>query len=410
MTKTTLSFLAATLFGAVAAPAQVQVGDIAISGFSTDQFGIATPPSVTGYTTGGFGGGTSQAILHDPTTFLDFIVGGFGFIGRATITGPGTSIYSVITTGIGTAAQMSWDGSGNIIVADAGVDQVRMVSPAGVVTDLSIGAQPWSTSINAGAFDPFTGDVIVGNNGGLYRLASGATVGTLIVNNLGGFLSNVQFDPNNGDILATVLLTNRLIRVDSAGVVTDLMPPGTVASPNALQVDGLGNYLLGAGSGEVWRVDAAGAATLIATNTSPGTSVSGLAYVRGGCSAASIGVPCPGPGGPTFMTLSGSCELGNTFVATSGNHTSPAVGVSVYGVAALAAPLDLGPILGASGCNLYISPDVLVGGLTNGAGEFVTSVTTTAAFAGQQLYLQHAVLEGATLNSFTTSNGYGLSF
>tara|TARA_R110002073_G_C9191320_1_gene557294 strand:- start:419 stop:523 length:105 start_codon:yes stop_codon:yes gene_type:complete len=30
--------------------------------------------------------------------------------------------------------------------------------------------------------------------------------------------------------------------------------------------------------------------------------------------------------------------------------------------------------------------------------------------AGQQLYLQHAVLEGATLSTFTLSNGYALRF
>ena len=120
-----------------------------------------------------------------------------------------------------------------------------------MVTDLSTGAQPWSTTINAGAYDPFTGDVIIGNIGGLYRLASGTSVGTLIVGNLGGYLSNVQFDPSTGDILATVLQANRLIRVDGAGVVTDLMSPGSVTGPNALQVDSLGNYLLGGASGRV---------------------------------------------------------------------------------------------------------------------------------------------------------------
>ncbi|HEX5054555.1 MAG TPA: hypothetical protein VFZ65_22455, partial [Planctomycetota bacterium] len=261
MQRSPLSLVLASSWLATIAYAQVLPGDIGVTGFSTTAFGIATPPSVTGYTTAGFGGtGTSQAILHDPSTFVDFIVGGFGFVGRATITGPGTVSYTLITAGIGTASQMSWDGSGNIIVADAGTSQVRSVSPAGVVTDLSIGTQPWGTTVNAGAYDPNTGDVIVGNNGGLYRLPNGSTTGVPIVTGLGSpaYVSNVQFDPYNGDIIATVLSVHRLIRVDSAGTVTDIVPPGTVTSPNALQFDNLGNFLIGGTGGNIWRVDLAG--------------------------------------------------------------------------------------------------------------------------------------------------------
>ena len=116
---------AVCLFLATAAHAQINPGDIGISGFSTSTYGIASPPpTVTNYNTGGFGGSgaaTSQAILHDPST-NDFIVGGFGFVGRAIKSGPGTVVWIPITTSIGTASQMSWDNGGNVIVADAGID------------------------------------------------------------------------------------------------------------------------------------------------------------------------------------------------------------------------------------------------------------------------------------------------
>lgn len=407
MNKTSSTMLASSLLLASFAHAQVLPGDIAMSGFSTSQFGIATPPAVVGYNVGSFGGagvGTSQAVLHDPSTFLDFIIGGFGFVGRATITGPGTVSYALITNGIGTAAQMSWDAAGNIIVADAGVDQVRSVDAAGVVTDLSTGAQPWGNSINAGAYDPATGDVVVGASGALYRLASGASTGTPIVSGLGGFVSNVQFSPANGDIIATILTASRLIRVDSAGVVSDLMPPGTVTAPNAVVINNLGNYLVGGTGGDLYEIDQAGNAAIIATNTSPGTNVSGLAYVQVGCFAAPFGAACDGPSGSTAMTLSGDCSVGGTITTTSGNHTAPALGLAVYGLSEIAPALDLGPILGATGCNLYVSPDVLVGGLTNASGVFTGTVTSTAAFAGNRVYVQHAVLEGTDLSSFTSSS------
>jgi hypothetical protein len=234
--RTPLAFALPTLPAFL--PAQVLPGDIAVTGFSTSAFGIATPPALTAYVTPSFqgtGGGTSQAILHWGHRYNEFFVGGFGFIGTAVVTGPGTVTYTLLTNGIGTAAQMSFDSANNIVVADAGTDQVRSISMfGGPVTDLSVGPQPWGANINAGAWDPRTGDVIVGGSGALYRLANSTTSGVLLAAGLGGFVSAVAFDPLNGDVLATVLASNRIVRVDTVGTVTDVVSPGTVTGPNAL--------------------------------------------------------------------------------------------------------------------------------------------------------------------------------
>jgi hypothetical protein len=397
--------------------AQVAVGDIGAVGFSTNAFGIATPPAVTGYTTTGFlgtGAGTSQSILHDPTTFLDFLVGGFGFVGRATITGPGTATYTLLTNGINTAAQMSWDFAGNVIVADAGTDQVRSVSPGGVVTDLSVGPQPWGTSVNAGAFEPATGDVIVGNNAGIYRLVNGTQTGVPIATGLGGFVSAVAFDPITGDILATVLTANRLVRVTAAGAVTNLAPPGFVTGPNALDVDRDGNWLVGGAAGQIFRTTYSGQTTLLATNTSPGTNVAGLSAVKVGGFAGPFGQPCGATSGPAWLTATGPYAAGSTFTTTSINHQPFAVGLWIVGLSnttwnGLPLPLPLDAILGTANCQLLVSPDATAVAVADAAGTMSFSLVAPAAFSGFRIFVQHAGLE-AVPGGLSFSNGVGIQF
>ncbi|MEO6594767.1 MAG: hypothetical protein ABIP94_08445 [Planctomycetota bacterium] len=393
-------------------PAQVLPGDIGITGFSTTSFAVASPPpTVTTYNAGTFmgtGGATSQAILHDPVNPNDFIVGGFGFVGRATITGPGTVVYSLITNGINTASQMSWDNSGNIIVADAGTDQVRLVTTGGTVTDLSTGTQPWGTSVNAGAFERSTGDVIVGGSGGLFRLPNGQTTGVPIVTGLGGFVSGVTFDPCNGDILATVLTLSRLVRVTSLGVVTDEIPAATVGAPNSLDIDENGNYIIGGANGQVFRSPPGGPATLIATATGLGTSASGVAYVSG--NRCPYGAPCPAPFGLPTLTTVGAYTAGFPLVTKSINHNPGVLGLAVFSLSQIMPPLNLGPIFGTNGCFLHVAPDFIDVGITNATGEFVHAQATNLTFANQRLYVQHAVLEGVPLSSFTFSNGLCVQF
>lgn len=391
--------------------AQVLPGDIAITGFSTTSFGVASgSPSATIYNTGGFqGSGTSQAILHDPSTVTDFIVGGFGFVGRATITGPGTVSYSLITSGIGTASQLSWDAAGNVIVADAGVDQVQMVTTGGTVVPLSTGTQPWGTSVNAGAYERATGDVIVGGSGGLYRLPNGASTGVPIVTGLGGFVSGVAFDPCNGDILATVLTVSRLVRVDALGNVTDEIPPGTVATPNSLAIDEQGNYLIGGANGQVFLVPPGGPSVLLATASGIGTSASGVAYVSG--RTCTYGAACPAPFGLPTLSIAGPFLPGSALTTRSINHNPFAIGIAVFGVAQVAPPLLLDPLLGTTGgCLLHANADFLDVAITDGAGNLVHTLVTNSLFLNQRLFVQHAVIEAGPLSSLSTSNGLQVDF
>lgn len=394
--------------------AQVLPGDLAMTTFSTDAFGVASAAVTSNYTTPGFGGSgaaTSQSILHDPGAPNDFLIGGIGFVGRATITGTGSVTYSLLNTTVGSASQMSWDANGNVIIADSGSNQVRLMTPSGVIVDLSTGTQPWGTTLNSGTYEPATGDVIVGNDGGLYRLANGSSTGTAIATGLGGSVTAVQIDRCTGDILALVLTANRLVRVTPGGSVTDAIPPSTVPGGNALQVDENGNYLIGASFGEVYRVTYDGTATLAATNSNPiPLPINGLAYVAGSGFGNPFGTACSGPNGPTWLAVDGDYTVGGTVTTTSSNHTPNALGLIVLALSTTPAPIDLGPVLGAPGCLLYANLDVVLGSATNGTGELSFSFASNATFVGQQLFCQHSVLQGALLSDLTTSNALCVQF
>lgn len=395
--------LAATL------PAQVLPGDVGITGFSDASFGVATSGLVTGYTTPGFGGigsNASQSILHDLFGFDTFVVGGRSFIGRATITGPGTVTYSVVTNGIDTATQMSWDWFGNLVVADGGnYDQIRAVDPLGVVTDVSSGPQPWGAGLNAGAFDPFTGDVIVGGADALFRLPLGSATGVPFVSGLGGIVSGITFDPCNGDVIATVLTSQRVVRVTNAGVVTDLVVPGTIQQPNAIDIDVNGNYLIASTSARVFLLDHTGSTQLYATNTSPATgSTSGVSIAKAGGFATPYGSRCAATNGLATLTPSGSYVPGGTLTTTSVNHAPLTVGVWAASLVMLPGiPIDA--FFGTSGCALHTNPDVLITLFADGAGQMPFSLTTDASYAGLRFFAQHAAIEPAVQGGWSFSNG-----
>jgi hypothetical protein len=392
--------LAATVV--LSATAQVNPGDIAVSRFSTTDFAVISGvvPTVTGYTTPGFQGtGTAQGILWDRANPNAFLVGGAGFVGRATITGPGAVSYALITNGVGTATQLSWDDSGQIIVADSGTDQVRRLDPVtGLVTDVSIGAQPWGTSLSAGAWDPITGDVVVGGSGEIYRLANGTTTGTLIVGGLGGVVSGIVFDAFTGEIAATVLTVNRLIRVDSAGIVTNIAPPGSIPGPNGLDLDQFGDFVAGGGTGQVYRVFHAGGSPVFHANN-PGP-LNGIAVAGAGGYAIPFGPSCSGAAGTLSLTATGPILVGTVVKTISTNHAPNSLGLLVLGLSntshlGLPLPFLLDPVLGTVGCHLNVSVDL--------TAVTVTSATSPATlmfpfllpphFSGQRFYAQHVGLE-----------------
>jgi len=93
---------------------------------------------------------------------------------------------------------------------------------------------------------------------------------------------------------------------------------------------------------------------------------------------------------------------GNTVVAF-------AQGLSNTLAGAVPLPIDLGA-LGAPGCALLTSTDVVQGGITNGSGGAILpfTVPTTPALAGFRWYAQGAVLTSANALGVLTTNGIEL--
>jgi len=396
------------------ATAQVAIGDIAATGFSSTAFGVIRGTAVTGYTTTGFQGtGTSQAILWDRALPNTFLIGGFGFVGRATITGPGAATYALITANVGIVSQMSWDDSGGVIVIDSGTNQVRRLDPAtGSVIDLSAGTQPWGQDLSSGARDPVTGDVVVGGSGAIYRLPSGGITGTPVASGLGGYVTGIAFDPITGEIIATVLTANRLIRVDSGGAVTNIAPPFSIPGPNALAVDQNGDFIAGGGVGQVYRVSRAGGSpTFLANNTSPNGNVNGLAVAGGGGFGIPFGQGCNGVAGPVALTAAGPFLVGSTVTMTSTNHAPNTLGVLVLGFSntlhqTFALPYLLDPTLGTSNCYLRVSIDATVIGFSDAGNpaSLAFGLPLSSGFSGFRFYAQHACFEPVPGN-LSWSNG-----
>ncbi|MCA8948506.1 MAG: hypothetical protein KDE27_03340 [Planctomycetes bacterium] len=387
--------------------AQVAPGDIGVTGFSMSEFGVLTGGTATGYNIGSYGGtGTSQSILWDPSNPQSFVGGGFGFVGRATITGSGTASYALLSTNLGTAAQMSFDFAGNVVIADAGVDQVQILDvTTGTVTPLTSGPQPWGTTVNAGGFSSFSGDIVVGNQGDLYRIPFGSATPVLYAGGLGGYISNVIFDIATGDTICTVLQANRLLRIDSTGAQTDIMTPGAIVGPNAVVQDVNLDWLVGAGSGSVYRVPYAGGAPVLeGLNTAPSGTVSGVAVALSTSSGSwnAYGQGCAGTGGNVTLSITGTLQPGQTIQHVSDNHAPGMVGVALFGLSNTIflgnpLPYSVDPLLGTSGCNLYAAIDATQIGIT-GAGTPATlsfSINIPSTPTGASFFLQHACFESA---------------
>jgi hypothetical protein len=399
-----LTLLAASLVTTGLAIAQLPAGSIGVTGFSTTSFGVIDNGVGTAVPIGSFGGtGTSQSILWDPSNPTDFLVGGFGFVGRASMTGAATATWTPLTTGVNTACQMSWNWTGQVVVADAGTDQVRLLDlTTNTVTDLSVGAQPWGSSVNAGAFEFTTGDVIVGGNGGVFRLPMNQTVGVSIATGLGGFVSGIAFDlAAPGDIIATILTANRLVRISPAGLVTDIFPSGTLTAMNSIEQDVNLDWIIGVAGANVYRVPyLGGAPVLLGGVTGVGTSASGVSIVRSGAgSATPYGTACNDAFGPVALGASGPLGLGATVTLSSTNHAANQLGFVIFGFSdtvhlGLPLPFSLDSTLGTVGCALLASIDASSIAFTGPAGPatLATPFTLPSFATGLSIYVQHACL------------------
>lgn len=320
--------------------AQPVAGTIGVTGFSTTQFSTIDPAGiVTQHGIGNFGGtglASSQAILWDPNGPADFFVGGYGFVGRASFASA-TPTYTLLTNNVSEVAQMSIGPGGVVIVADGTTGQITSVDPAtGVVTPLTSGPQPWGTDLNAGAFDLATGDMFVGGNGTIHVIPSGSTTPTLFAN-APGFVSGITFDPSNGDVVASFVSSQRVVRFDRAtAAATQLVTPGSIQSPNSIAVDLAGDFIVGAFGGDVWRVpNAGGTATYLGTASGQGITASGVTVMGTGTAS---------PGFTLSVTPSGS---GGATVSLSGIPQGTTEGWTLLSLDT-SAPLGAGPVLGAT--------------------------------------------------------------
>lgn len=396
-------------------PAQLAVGALAMTGFSTTTFGIAsTGAASSGYPTPGFGG-LSHAILWDDQNPTDFVIAGAGFLGRATILGPGAVNFTTLTTNVGLVSQLSWDANHDLVFADSGTGQVRRLSLAtNTVSDVSSGTQPWGVDLNAGELDPLTGDYFAGSNGAIYRLPAGATqaLAAPVASGLGGYVTGIAFDPVTGDLLATVLTVNRLVRIDGSGNVSNVCPPGSLPGPNALAVDHNGDFVTGGGTGQVHRIPRAGGTPLfLFNNTNPFGNVNGITVVGGGGYGRPFGSACSAAAGPATLRASGAFRAGQTLTLTSANHAANTLGVLVLGISNTSwlgtpLPLLLDPLLGTSGCSLHVSGDVTTAGVAAAStpADLTFALVLPPAFAGQRFFAQHVGLEPVA-GGLSWSNG-----
>lgn len=308
---------------AAGASAQLAPGDIGVTWLSPSSFSILRAAGGSAViNVGSFQGtGNTATILLDPQVPDAFLIGGSGFVGRAVITGAASANYTPVTNAVSLPAQMSWDGAA-LVVMDYGTDQVLSLDPgSGAVTNLTTGPQPWGTELNAGVLDPYSGRIYAGGLNGIWMIPPGSAAPVPYANGwvpMGGssYVSGIVIDPVTFEPVATLLGVNRVVRVTAGGTLVNLVNPGAIPGPNAIDVDANGDFVVGASFGQIYRVPRAGGApVLLGTAAGVVGAATGVASAQGifrafltpgGAGAATLaisGVPAGTIEGWTFPTL-----------------------------------------------------------------------------------------------------------
>ncbi len=218
--------------------------------------------------------------------------------GAATLLAGSTTGLTGLTNATGTAAlfngpyAITYDGSGNLYVADFTNNEIREVTTAGVVT------------------------LLAGSTTGLSGLANGT--GTAASFNTP---AGIVYDPVSGAIYIADFANNQVRKMTTAGVVTLFAGSATGASgatngtgsaalfngPNGIAVDASGNvYVADQNNNEIREITPAGVVTLFAG------SATGASGTTDGTGSAAL-----------FLTPRGLCvdASGNLYVTDSGNNT-----------------------------------------------------------------------------------------
>ena len=247
--------------------AQLAVGDLGVTGFSSSQFWVLHANGSSDVVPVTFPG-TTHAMLYDPSQPNSFLVGGTGFLGRVLVTGATTATYLPITTSVGLVSQISFDGPW-LVMCDSGNNQILRVDPvAGGIVPITSGAQPWGTDLNCGLIDPNTGDIYTGGLNAIWRIPNGSSTPVAFASGWGpsSYVSGLAIDPFSLQVVATLLQVNRFVRIDSLGTLTNISPSGSMPGPNAVAIDQNGDFVVAASFGNTYRVpNAGGSPVLIGT-------------------------------------------------------------------------------------------------------------------------------------------------
>jgi uncharacterized protein (TIGR03437 family) len=371
-----------------------------------------------------------------------------------TIAGSGASANFGGDNGPATAAQLyapssvAMDSSGNWYIADTSNNRIRMVTPAGVISTIAGTAASGSSGDNGpasaaqlnaprGLAIDSLGNLCVadsGNNEVRKITPAGLIVPAITQPNSSITLNNpvsVAAD-SLGSIYIADAGNSRIVKVTSAGVPSVLAP---IVQPQAVAVDSSGNVLV-ADPTEVWTVTPAGAASTIITalNSPTGLAVASdgslliaetganliLQWTASGSFATIAGTGTAGfsgDGGPALSAqLNGPAGIGVGangvfWIADSGNNrirsltpvaatsaTAPTAAVAVVNAASLAAgPIAPGEIItvfgsgfGATGTQLLFDGKA--------ATLFYTSATQINALAPATLSANSSSMLSVVVN------------
>jgi sugar lactone lactonase YvrE len=258
----------------------------------------------------------------------------------STLAGTGTAGY-VNETGIlasfNQPSGLAIDASGNIYVADAGNNLIRMITPAGVTTTVAGGDTSTTNNgsingigINASFFDPASvsldgaGNIFVADAGNdlIRKIAPGAVVTSFAGTVTDSLAANIFNNPtgvtldSHGNIFVANYLDNNILKVNSAGAVSVFAGTDSIGSangpasqatfyfPNSVAVDGSGNVYVSDGVNNLIR-------KITTDGTVSTLAGSGLA---GAVDATGTQASFNGPAGLTVDAT------GNVYVADSNNN------------------------------------------------------------------------------------------
>uniref|UniRef100_UPI001FE0E2EF NHL repeat-containing protein n=1 Tax=Spirosoma luteum TaxID=431553 RepID=UPI001FE0E2EF len=312
------------------------VAGTGISGFSGDG-GAATAASLSGPSglafdaSGNFyiADGGNQRIRKVSTAGIISTVAGTGISG---FSGDGGAATSASLYG---PADMAYDASGNLYIADIGNRRVRKVNTSGIIS-----------TVAGNGFVGFSGDGGAATAAGLY------------------FPTGVAYDAS-GNLYIADANNNRIRKVSPSGIISTVAGSGgsgfflgdggpataaSLVSPTSVAVDASGNlYIAELNNARIRKVSTSGIISTVAGNGSQGFSGDG-----GPATAASLV-------SPTSVAVDAS---GNLYIADFDNHRIRKVSTSgiistVVGTGVAGFSGDGGP---ATGALLYRPSGVVVDG------------------------------------------------